>query len=204
MSSSPGRVLSSLVVALLSRPCVTDIRSTDLRSTTSPQPTPCWFFLFLPPHPSHVVVLQEYFFAPHLPAWCSDSCCVCVSAGGFWDSEGEGRLLDKKEGGVQFGPLQTRRGFFFFPLFVVHPYCPTAQLGKKIFFPPLPCSFCSAGGERNVGVKWALFVMPWPFISLWNSPFISWPTFAARLSDFSPRSLTHMGSWIAFTPVIVG
>lgn len=204
MSSSPGRVLSSLVVALLSRPCVTDIRLTDLRSTTSLQPTPCWFFLFLPPYPSYVVMLQEYFFfAPHLPAWCSDSCCVCVS----WWLQGlcrRGEIAGQKRGRGPVRASANMSGFLFFPLFVVHPDGPSAQLGKKVFFPPLSCSFCSAGGERNVGVKWALFVMPWPFISLWNGPFISWPTFAAGLSDFSPRTLTHMGSWIAFTPVIAG
>lgn len=80
------------------------------------------------------------------------------------------------------------------------------QAGRKkgVSFPHYCVPFCSPSGERNVGVNWAVFVTPWPFISLWSWEFISWPTFAAGLADFSPPPLTHIGSWIEFSGLISG
>lgn len=162
--------------------------------------------LFISPPPTPLTCSRAtgvFFCTPSACLVLGQLLCVCqLVASGTLKERGD-RWTKKREGSSS-GLCKHVGVSFFSPLFVVHPYCPSAQLGKKVFFPPLSCSFCSAGGERNVGVKWALFVMPWPFISLWNGPFISWPTFAAGLSDFSPRTLTHMGSWIAFTPVIVG
>lgn len=99
-----------------------------------------------------VVLLGELFFG--LPsARLALGQLLSVSAGGFGDSE-ERRVCWKKRGRGPAGALQTHQYLSSTPTVLQH--------SKEKGFPySLSCSFCSACGGRNVGGKWALFIMHW-------------------------------------------
>lgn len=133
MSSSPGRVLSSLVVALLSRPCVTDIRSTDLRITTSPQPTPCWFFLFPPLTCSHATGV--FFCTPSACLVLGQLLCVCqLVASGTLKERGD--CWTKKREGSSLG-LCKHIGVSFFLPFCRSPLLSFSTAREKGFLSPI-------------------------------------------------------------------
>lgn len=70
--------------------------------------------------------------------------CVSWWLQGLW-----GEFARKKRGRGPAGPLHTHRCLSFTPAVLQHSK-------EKAFSFSLSCSFCSACGGRNVGVKWAL------------------------------------------------